>query len=46
MTASLIEMLVLPNFGHMTTSTMQFDSRDKMLLLTSWSEIMTSQPLF
>ena len=25
----LIEMLQLPNFGHMTTSTIQFESRDE-----------------
>ena len=32
----------LPNFGYMTTSTMQFESRDKILLVTSWTEIMAS----
>ena len=39
-------MLELPNFGCMTISTIQFDSHDNMLLLTSWAEVMTSQPLF
>ena len=29
MISSLIEMLQLQNFGHMTTSTIQFVSRDK-----------------
>ena len=28
-------MLELPNFGHMTTSTIQFESRDEILLVTS-----------
>ena len=42
MITSLIEMLDLPNFGHMTTFTKQFDSRDKVLSVTSWTEIMTS----
>ena len=37
-------MLKLPNFDHMTTSTKQFDSRDKILLVTSLTEIMTSFP--
>ena len=45
MITSLIEILELPNFGHMTISTTQFESRDKILFVTSWSEIMTSQPL-
>ena len=42
----LIEMLQLPNFGHMTTFIIQFESRDKILFVTSWAEIMTLQPLF
>ena len=42
MITSLMEMLELPNFGHMTTSTMQFESREKILLQTSLTEIMTS----
>ena len=36
-----IEMLDLPNFVHMTTSTMSFESRDKILLVTLGTEIMT-----
>ena len=39
-------MLELPNLGHMNTSTIQFESRDKILLMASWTETMTSQPLF
>ena len=35
MITSLIEMLQLPNFGLMTTSTEQFESRDKVWLVTS-----------
>ena len=31
----LIEMLQLPNFGHMTTSIILFESRDKILMVTS-----------
>ena len=34
-------MLDLPNFVHMTTSTMSFESRDEILLVTSGTEIMT-----
>ena len=41
MITSLIEMLELPNFGHMTTSTMSFESRNKVLLVTSLTKIMT-----
>ena len=40
---SLIETPELPNFGHITTSTIKFDSCDKILLMTSWIEIMTSR---
>ena len=42
MKTSLPEMLQLPNFGHMITSTVQFEPLDKILLLTSRTEIMTS----
>ena len=42
MITSLIEMLELPNFGHMTTSNKSFKSRDKILLVPSWTEVMTS----
>ena len=46
MITSVIEMLELPNFGRMTPSTIYFESRDKILLLTSQTKIMTSKPLF
>ena len=39
MITSPIKMLELANFGHMTTSTLQFESREKFFLVTS-------QPLF
>ena len=39
---SLIEMLQLPNFDHMTTSTIKFDLQDKILLVTLWAETKTS----
>ena len=42
MVTSLTEMLKLPNFGHMTAFTLLFESRDKIGLMTSWAEIMTS----
>ena len=42
---SLVEMLERPNFGHMNTSIMEFESRNKTLV-PSWTEIITSQPLF
>ena len=35
-------MLELPNFGHLTISTIQIESRDKILLVTSQTEVMTS----
>ena len=37
-----IEMLELPNFGHMTTFKMQFESYDIVLLMMQLTEIMTS----
>ena len=43
---SLTEMLELLNFVYMTTSTIWFESRDKMLLVTLWANVMTSLPLF
>ena len=46
MITSLIEMLELLDFGHMTTSTISLESRGKILLVASWTEIMTSWPLF
>ena len=39
---SLIEMLELPNFGHMNTSTIYFESCHKNMLVTPSKEIMTS----
>ena len=39
-------MLELQKFGHMTTSTIKFESRDKMLLGTPYTEVITSQTLF
>ena len=42
MITSIIEILELPNFGHMTKSTIQFKPRDKILLTMSQIEIMTS----
>ena len=35
-------MLELPNFGHMTTAIIQFESRNEDFLVTSWTEIMTT----
>ena len=46
MIAFLIEMLQLPNFGHMTTSIIYFESCDKNFLMTSWTEIVTPETLF
>ena len=42
MITTLKEILELPNFNQMTTSTIQFESHDKVLLVTSWTEIMSS----
>ena len=42
MVTSFTEMLVLGNFGHDTTLTILFDSRSKILLMTSKINIMTS----
>ena len=42
MITSLVEMLELRNFGRMTTSTIQFESRDKILWVTSLTEVMGS----
>ena len=41
MITCLIEMIELPNFGYMITSTIKFESRDKTLLVTSSTEITT-----
>ena len=37
--ASLLEMPELPGFGHMTRSTIQFETRDKFSLVTLWTEM-------
>ena len=42
---SLTEMLQLPNFGHMNTSTIKSESSDEILLVTPSTEIMTPYPL-
>ena len=42
MITSLIEMLEPPNFGHMTTCTIEFESHDKILLVTSWTKAVAS----
>ena len=34
-------MLELPNFGHLATSTIQFESRDKIWMVMPLTEIMT-----
>ena len=39
MITSLIEIPELPNFAHMTTTTLEIESVDKILLVTSWTEI-------
>ena len=43
MITSPLEML---EFSHMTISTIYFESSDKILLVTSWAEIMASLPSF
>ena len=43
---SLTETLELPSFGHVASFTLLFESRDKILLVTPWTEIMTPQPFF
>ena len=43
---SLMDVLKLPNLGHMTISKIQFESCEKILLVMSWTEIMMSKPLF
>ena len=46
MITSLMEMHELPNLAFTTIFTVCFKSRDKILLVTPWTKIMTSQPLF
>ena len=43
---SFMEKHKLSNFGYMTISTICFKSHDKILLVKSWTKVMTSQPLF
>ena len=42
MITSLTEIPELPNFGQMTKFTLLFESRDNILLVMSWTEIMMS----
>ena len=37
MITSLIKLLELPKFGHITISTIYFESHDKVLLVTPWT---------
>ena len=41
MVTYLMEMRDLPNFGHTTTFAIKFESRNKILLLTLGTKIMT-----
>ena len=43
---SPLEVLELPNVGHINTYKILFEPRDKILLVTSWTKIMTSWNLF
>ena len=45
MITSLIEILELPNFGHMTISAIWLDSSEKGFLVEPCVEIMASWPL-
>ena len=42
MVTSLMEILEISNFSNMTKSTVQFELRNKILLVTSKTKIMTS----
>ena len=46
MVTYLMEMRDLPNFGHTTTFAIKFESRNKILLLTLGTKIMTLLPLY
>ena len=46
MITSLIEMLELPKLNLMFTAAISFSSHDKIWLVKSWTEIMTSKPFF
>ena len=37
MITSVIEMVELPNFTHISTHTMQFESPDKIVMVMSWT---------
>ena len=39
MATSLIEIIVLTNFGHLTTSTIEFDSNNKVLLMSTGGHV-------
>ena len=43
MKPSLIEKSQLSNFPHMSRSTIYFDPHDNILLVASWSKVMTSK---
>ena len=45
MITSLIEILELPNFSHMTTSPISLEARNNVLFVMSWKETMKSWPL-
>ena len=45
MITSVTVMLVLLNLGHMTTFTNDLSHVIKIVLVASWTEILTSQPL-
>ena len=42
----LMETLELAKFGHRTTCTIYFDTGDKTLCVTSWTETMMSKSFF
>ena len=42
----LIEILELPNFGHMTISAIQFESHNNFILVRSWIKIMMLKTFF
>ena len=46
MVTSHIQMLDLPNFDYITTSTILFEPGDKILLVTSWLKIMMAWIFF
>ena len=46
MLKSLIEVLESPNFGHVATFAIKFESHNKTLFVTSWRQIITSYHFF